>query len=85
MTQEWSSHSGSRWEPVSSPAPYDSPYAVSVVGGSDSPALAGGPNNDRRRRRRGPVMALLVTLLTLETTSSGVAYEHITPTPGTSA
>ena len=68
MQDEWSSPSGSRWEPVPGPAARGAAQAVGV------PADAGAPEVRTRRRYRRPVLAVLLTLLGAGTVTAGAAY-----------
>lgn len=77
MTQHWASHSGSRWEPVGPSGRSDAPHGPRV-GVGFLPAL---DLETGRRRRRGPVLAVLMTLLTFGTASAGVAYADSLDSP----
>lgn len=74
MTQDWPSHSGSRWEPVQPlklPAgSHDgTPTGAGVAAHAEDGMVHG-------RRRRGPVVAIVLALLSIGTASAGVAYLH---------
>lgn len=59
MTQDWSGHSGSRWEPLPGPERGEAPGSSMMWTGLE-------PDHELARpRRRGPVIALLVALMAI--------------------
>ena len=79
MTQDKWSHSGSRWEPV--PRPELSGGSFAPASDLGRPAAVTEADTAPDRRRRGPVLAVLVALLTVGTVSAGVVYGHTNDTP----
>lgn len=70
MQDDWSSPSGSRWEPVPQHVPVAQPDAAPAS------AAGGTPSVPAERSRRGRAVAVLLTLLGAGAVATGVAYEH---------
>jgi hypothetical protein len=70
VQNDWSSPSGSRWEPVPQPGGPASPVSP---GTGTVPVVERAPKEPRRRHRR-PVVAVLLTVLGAGAVTGGAAY-----------
>ncbi|MGI3785187.1 MAG: hypothetical protein ACRYG2_30890, partial [Janthinobacterium lividum] len=74
MAEQWTSPSGSRWEPATAPVAPAAPASLATPTAAQAAAAP-------RRRHRRPVVAVLLTLLGAGAATGGAAYVHSVDTP----
>jgi hypothetical protein len=87
VQNDWSSPSGSRWEPV--PQPGSTDPSLGSPPGPVRPVPTVAPAAVPRRRHRRPLVAVLLTVLGAGAVTGGAAYVHddgagASPTPTSS-